>query len=282
MLKHLFISVLALVAFPLSILQAEGAESGWLYNSQAGVIWRVDRNGAVETTHQLPAPIEGSFSPAIAVSDDGQLIGYAVTAASGERRVVVYDADQARVRLEYAPEVGIAHDSFSSADSDELFSDDRQYFAYGYSRVAGGWRILLLDVDTGSMVSAIGEGSAWGLPEAGSPMIDEVSDDRIEFHVREPADGAPWQAYAWSLTSNVIAPEGLHYEDQVDLAQQTPAAPPVQGTPMPTVSSGVLAGSSLENSGLDPNLLINIGNSAAQPVGEGTPNAVVTLPPPSR
>lgn len=211
--------ILLTLAFSLSPAQAQaGSFDAWLYESTTGQLIRITEAGEVSRL-TLPLPDGFDVYPygGIAVSPDGQTVAYtAGKNASFEAMLVIFSVRTNSVVATYPP-TGSAYTSFDLNPAG-AFSPDGRHLVFGYSLdgEAGGWEIIMINLDSFSLGGTLSSGDSLGSTlESGFGLTPVPmhfrADGQIAFAMVQAGTdggGAGYNAYLWhpansTLTSTV-------------------------------------------------------------------------------
>lgn len=211
MCKRLLIAVLLVMGMVLPLAAQEAEWLAWLYDGETGSVTVVDSSGVVTETFTLPLPTGfDSYPRRAAVSRDAALTAY-----------VVYNSQtfQGALTLSRKGQLAAAYnlpltfsDSFEFVADWTVFSDDQTALAFGYSLEGGGWAVIVLDAQTGTvthilrgddpLVAVLGLEGGFGL----TPVIRHFSGREIIFTmVQSGTEGASeYSSYNWNIDSNAL------------------------------------------------------------------------------
>ncbi|GEM_PF-991418 len=254
----LFCLMLLVLALGLSPTYAQaGGFSAWLYEPTTGEMIKMDGTGEVSRlTLPLPAGFDVYPYGGVAVSPDGQIFAYmAGKNASFEAELVVYSTRTNSILATYPP-TGSAYTSFDLNPGGAFSADGRQLvFGYSLDGEAGGWELLVINLDSfslGGTLSSSTAGLSAGFGLTPVPMHFRP-DGQIAFAmVQAGTDGAArrYDAYLWNPVNGTLTPTvgytalGLGvYEPtgEVLLASADARFPATAGDAMPFGQQNVLS-----------------------------------------
>jgi len=190
----------------------DGGFDAWLYESTTGQMIRINETGEVSRL-TLPLPDGFDVYPynGIAVSPDGQTFAYtAGINASFEIELVIYSIRTGGILATYPP----SNPAYTSFDLNPTaaFSPDGRQVVFGYSRNgdAGGWEMIVINLDSFSLAGTLTNDSAslaggFGLTPV--PMRF-LPDGRVAFAlVQAGTEGSPsYDADVWTPASGQLLP----------------------------------------------------------------------------
>ncbi len=195
--------------------------SVWLYDQAAGRMIQVDASGDLLNDVQLPAPAaygaEVRYSRGVSVSADGTRIVYRVSGTdsdgSASDTFIIYDVTTEDVVSDYTPDATLTADTLDLNLSLNLFNQAGGAVAIGYATDDNTWRLLSLDVETGSVLFDLaGESVQAQLPEtlpaAVVPVVQAYAGGALDFVLAPYQTGAFMSApaYRWDIVTDRVRP----------------------------------------------------------------------------
>lgn len=208
----LLLTLLAVMVAPVSAIPADF--TAWLYTPDTGTMTLVNLSGEVDS---FPLPLTAPFDTRpytnVAVSPDGNTIAYVIQQyGTSNQQLMVYHYPTGAVIAQY-PMSDVAYTSIDFG-SPYAFSPDSTQVAFGYSRNAGGWELIVIDLTSFSIANALNNTDPGFDPEDGNFGLTPVpsyfaSADQISLIlIPGGTDGfdLSGQGFTWDLNTNAISP----------------------------------------------------------------------------
>jgi hypothetical protein len=200
--------------------QEPPAWSVWLYEQAAGRMIQVDASGQVLHDIALPAPAaygdDVLYSRGVSVAADGTRFVYRVRGTVDgtlSDTFVIYDVTADDVLSDYTPDAVLTADTLDLNLALHLFNQAGGAVAIGYATDDTTWRVLSLDVETGSVLFDLaGESVRAQLPEnlpaEVVPVIQAYAGGALDFVLAPYQTGGfmPAPAYRWDIVTDRLRP----------------------------------------------------------------------------
>jgi hypothetical protein len=210
-----FVKVIELMRYLLLILtiigiffvamanQAQSRWSLWVYQAETGRLSRVDNNGSVTASHNLPSPAPSS----IVIAPAGDRAAY----LTSPHQLIIQDLSSGQVLAELGiSEIGIAHNPDDRIIlSDVAFSTDSQQVIYSEFLGGFGWQIQVYDIATNATLATLRSNNdlvkSFPALHAGVlPKIISIQGDIVSFSadIRQPVG---IHSYHWFYRGNILS-----------------------------------------------------------------------------
>lgn len=206
MFKRVFLFSLIAIGIALFSFLAPNAQSRWsiwVYQAESGRLLRVDQNGSVSNTQDIPAQI----SESLIISPQGDKVAYLATSQT----IIIQDlntgVDLARIGLS---NIGASH-----SDEDYLllntasFNETGSVLVYGEILAGFGWQIHIFDISTGSISHTLHYNDALtsnypNLHAGIIPQIQSVYGDTVTFST-DPQWPVGVRSYHWFYGGAILS-----------------------------------------------------------------------------
>lgn len=246
-LKALFPVIIALLLTTLSgNASAQTAWTAWLYSPQDGSIIHVNQAGEVTGNFYLPLT-QGfnGYGREVVVSASGRYFAYTAYDSTQEPTPVqlfVYDQLVGTIGLTYDL-TGAQATGFEFATSSLVIDEEARRIAFGYLTANDGWRVVVGDFATASVVATLEE--AESLAATTLPVVQNLNGSVVTFTaVNYGTNLLPaYPALSWNFETNEITSDERYTTLLVDTDAET----------------GQIAAGTVENgdAGAEPDVVLN-------------------------
>jgi hypothetical protein len=192
--------------------------TAWLYNPNgSGTMNYLTDLGTILQQATLPILEGQQYPPQVAVSRNGQLIAYmSSNPILNADRLVVYHPATGEIRSDFI-ETDVLQHSIALYSDPQIFNQDDTALAFSIARRAGGWRIIILDVNSGFIGAELfhdhGSVTALNIPgDLGSiPVIRQYAGAEVAFvMMRTDNPDAIFGSYIWNVETGEVRENTLY------------------------------------------------------------------------